>query len=546
MTENITRISNSKYVNRAVIVMVLICMMDRCHGQSWWSWGSSPPPPSALTDSSTAAAPSISSASAPVTSPSISFPSFGAIPPSSSSADLLTSAPPSPSMSFSSFGAIPPSSSSADLFSAPPSPSMSFSSFGAIPPSSSSADLFSAPPSPSMSFSSFGATPPSSSSADLSTAAPPSPTFSTITASPPSLSSWTSSPPSQSTPTSPATPPSPTFSVPSSPAPPPSTAPPPRPTNSTTLFVMSTSFSFGFETIYTSVQDAIDAVPENNTELYTIEIFSGTYLEKVSIPATKPFITLQGAGRNTTIISYNDTANSTNSTVKSSTFSVFAANFTARNVTFQNSAPHASAGETGAQAVAMRVDGDMAAFYGCGFISSQDTICDEAGRHYFRDCYIEGNIDIIWGNGQSLYEYTQIQSTAIKNTGSITAQGRNSDNETTGFSFVGGSITGTGKNILGRAYGLYSRVFFIDTYMEDIINPVGWSNWPTSNVSKGSRRLLDNSTVRHEQYGEYGNTGPGANLTGRVSWMLNLSEAEVANLTSLSFIDGTLWLSSET
>lgn len=70
----------------------------------------------------------------------------------------------------------------------------------------------------------------------------------------------------------------------------------------------------------------------------------------------------------------------------------------------QNSAPHASAGETGAQAVAMRVDGDMAAFYGCGFISSQDTICDEAGRHYFRDCYIEGNIDIIWGNGQSLYE----------------------------------------------------------------------------------------------------------------------------------------------
>lgn len=46
----------------------------------------------------------------------------------------------------------------------------------------------------------------------------------------------------------------------------------------------------------------------------------------------------------------------------------------------------------------------MAAFYGCGFLSSQDTICDDAGRHYFRDCYVEGNIDIIWGNGQSLYE----------------------------------------------------------------------------------------------------------------------------------------------
>jgi len=74
----------------------------------------------------------------------------------------------------------------------------------------------------------------------------------------------------------------------------------------------------------------------------------------------------------------------------------------------QNSAPHASGGETGAQAVALRITGDMAAFYGCGFVSSQDTICDETGRHYFRDCYVEGNIDTIWGNGQSLYKVLDI------------------------------------------------------------------------------------------------------------------------------------------
>ena len=70
----------------------------------------------------------------------------------------------------------------------------------------------------------------------------------------------------------------------------------------------------------------------------------------------------------------------------------------------QNSAPHAIGGQAGAQAVALLIWGDMAAFYGCGFVSSQDTICDQYGRHYFRDCYVEGNIDIIWGNGQSLYE----------------------------------------------------------------------------------------------------------------------------------------------
>lgn len=311
---------------------------------------------------------------------------------------------------------------------------------------------------------------------------------------------------------------------------------------------MSNSFGFGPLTIYTSVQAAIDAVPENNTGLVTIEILSGTYTEKVSIPSNKPYITLQGTGRTTTIITYNDTANSTNSTFRSATFSVWANNFTARNLTFQNSAPHAVAGETGAQAVALLIGGDMAAFYGCGFLSSQDTICDDAGRHYFRDCYVEGNIDIIWGNGQSLYEYCEVKSTADNSSGCITAQGRASDDETTGFIFVGGSITGTGYNLLGRAYGLYSRVLFIDTYMDNIINPQGWSDWPTTVTmyNSSSRRLLDNSTIRHEYYGEYGNTGPGASLTYRVNWMHNLTEAEAANFSSLTFIDGLSWLASET
>ena len=72
----------------------------------------------------------------------------------------------------------------------------------------------------------------------------------------------------------------------------------------------------------------------------------------------------------------------------------------------------------------------------------------------------------------------EIQSIATSNGGSLTAQGRTSEDQATGFSFVGGSITGTGNNLLGRAYGMYSRVVFIDTYMEDIIDGAGWSTWP--------------------------------------------------------------------
>lgn len=57
----------------------------------------------------------------------------------------------------------------------------------------------------------------------------------------------------------------------------------------------------------------------------------------------------------------------------------------------------------GAQAVAMRISGDKAAFYNCKFIGYQDTLCDDKGKHIFSDCYIQGTVDFIFGNGQSLY-----------------------------------------------------------------------------------------------------------------------------------------------
>lgn len=58
----------------------------------------------------------------------------------------------------------------------------------------------------------------------------------------------------------------------------------------------------------------------------------------------------------------------------------------------------------GAQAVALRVSGDRAAFYACRFISFQDTVLDDAGRHYYKNCYIEGATDVICGDGKALFE----------------------------------------------------------------------------------------------------------------------------------------------
>lgn len=74
----------------------------------------------------------------------------------------------------------------------------------------------------------------------------------------------------------------------------------------------------------------------------------------------------------------------------------------------QNTAPAPLPGMQGWQAVAFRISGDKAYFSGCGFYGAQDTLCDDAGRHYFKECYIEGSIDFIFGNGRSMYKVLPI------------------------------------------------------------------------------------------------------------------------------------------
>lgn len=54
--------------------------------------------------------------------------------------------------------------------------------------------------------------------------------------------------------------------------------------------------------------------------------------------------------------------------------------------------------------MALRVSADNAAFVGCRFLGAQDTLYDHSGRHYYKDCYIQGSVDFIFGNALSLYE----------------------------------------------------------------------------------------------------------------------------------------------
>jgi len=286
---------------------------------------------------------------------------------------------------------------------------------------------------------------------------------------------------------------------------------------------------------FETVQAAVDAVPEDNSKWVYIQINAGVYREKVVIPYNKPNIIFQGTGRETSVIVWDLAADADGSTADSAAFSSFAPNFIAKGIGFRNTAPPAPPGVNGKQAVAALLAGDMAAFYQCGFYGAQDTLFDYQGRHYFRNCYIEGSIDFIFGHGQSTYKGCELHAIAVADRGgylpgSITAQNRATPGENSGFVFIACKITGTGQVFLGRAWGAYSRVIFAYTYMANIIVPQGWDDWG----------LVD----RHGSvgYGEYQCYGPGANRKDRVKWSRKLTATEVQPFLNLSFINANQWL----
>ena len=128
----------------------------------------------------------------------------------------------------------------------------------------------------------------------------------------------------------------------------------------------------------------------------------------MTVPAEKPFITLVGSDANNTIITWNDSAKSTAGTDFTATVTVLAADFIARQITIQNTyGPGITiTRDTGDQAVALMISADRCAFYDCRFLGYQDTVLDDSGRHYFRNCYIEGAVDFVAGNGKSIYQVT--------------------------------------------------------------------------------------------------------------------------------------------
>ncbi|MEH0153168.1 pectinesterase family protein [Limibacter armeniacum] len=272
---------------------------------------------------------------------------------------------------------------------------------------------------------------------------------------------------------------------------------------------------------FTTIQEAINAVPDIRKAVTTIFIKSGVYKEKLILPASKTNVMMIGEDASKTVITYDDYAKKLNrfgeemGTSGSSSFYVFGDGFTAKNLTFEN-----SSGPVG-QAVAVRIDGDKVLFENCRFLGFQDTLYPHGknSRQYYRNCYIEGTTDFIFGWSTAVFEQCEIFS---KKGGYYVTAASTIEGAQNGFVFIDCRFTGDApeKSVyLGRPWRSFSQTVLIDCTLDQHIKEEGWHNWNKPNAEQTAF------------YAEHNSKGTGAAPSSRVAWSHQLSDAETEKYT---------------
>lgn len=284
---------------------------------------------------------------------------------------------------------------------------------------------------------------------------------------------------------------------------------------------------------YKTVQAAINDVEANNSKEYSIFIKNGAYYGKVTID--KPHVTLIGESAEKTRITYDLAQGSLNPEGKewgNKCASVYitsaATDFTAVNITFENCFDEQNLDIKSKQALAVRDDADRSVFVKCRFLGNQDTLFANTGRQYYYKCYIEGDVDFIYGGAQAVLEDCDIMSLdrgSDKNNGYICAPSTLAE-QNCGFlienSRLVSNVSFPGTVSLGRPWHpssaktpVDSCVIYKNCSMDNHISAKGWDDM-SGNLAKDNRLF------------EYGSTGEGAieSDTRRV-----LSEEEAANYT---------------
>lgn len=275
------------------------------------------------------------------------------------------------------------------------------------------------------------------------------------------------------------------------------------------------------------ITDAIESLPEASETPVIIELEPGVYHEKLTI--ARPYVTLTGTGASSsdTVIRYDDYANfimpdgKKRGTFRSYTMFIDAHDVTLRNLTIEN-----SSGDPAAcgQAIALYADGDRLFVDSCRLLGRQDTLFTGPlppkelqpdgfigpkqfsprinGRQYYKNCYICGDVDFIFGSATAFFEDCTIESlrrdfSDRKKTGQAAPSGSSAASG----DFIQGYVTAastpegqeygyvfsrcrlisadcpSGSVYLGRPWRDYARTVFLDCELGAHIHPAAFHDW---------------------------------------------------------------------
>lgn len=309
---------------------------------------------------------------------------------------------------------------------------------------------------------------------------------------------------------------------------------------------------------YTYVEPTYPAA-EEAVEPATIHIAPGTYREHLVLE--RPNVTLVGESAENTVLVYGLYADEImedgikRGTFRTASVRIHTHDVTAKNLTFQNDSGY---GYKVGQALALYVDGDRNSFVNCRLLGSQDTLFTaplprkEAqpggftgpgqdkprtmGRQYYKNCYIQGDVDFIFGGACCLFEDCTIYSKLPEKKpleagmeeiyGYVTAAST-FEEEPYGYVLKNCRLESDcpkGTIYLGRPWREYAKTVFLNCYLGDHIHPLGWNDW--------------GKTHGHFYYGEYKSYGPGANPEARADFSHQLTEDEAATYTMENVLQG--------
>ncbi|XP_028763366.1 pectinesterase-like [Neltuma alba] len=292
---------------------------------------------------------------------------------------------------------------------------------------------------------------------------------------------------------------------------------------------------------FKTVRAAIDATSKRTVKArFVIRVKKGVYEENIQVDKNNENLMIVGDGMKLTIIIGSKSVQDGITPSMSATVGIDGAHFIARDITFRN-----TAGPEKGQVLALQSASDLSVFYQCSIEGYQDTLMAHAQRQFYRDCSIFGTVDFIWGDAAIvLQNCTILVRKPLQGQGNmITAQGRGDPFQNTGISIINSRIRAAPdlrpvvksyETYLGGPWQQYARVVAMKTYIEGLVNPLGWSQWGDSDFAQDTC-----------YFGEYMNSGTGSSTKDRVQWPgfhVLTSENDTQQFSVAGLLAGNTWL----